>query len=387
MAKRDYYEVLGVAKTASKDELKKAYRKLAMQYHPDRNPGDNEAESKFKEAAEAYEVLSDDQKKATYDRFGHAGLSGAAGGGYQGSADFNDIFSRFNDIFGDSNFEFFGGSAGGGRRRRRQGQRGSDIRIKLALTLDQIATGTEKKIKLNRFTACNTCAGTGAENGSSFSTCPTCQGAGEIRQQAGGGFFQQIVVSTCPTCQGEGRIVARPCHVCEGRGRSEQEDLVSVKIPAGVSEGMNLSVRGKGHAGVRGGDAGDLIIQIEEKPHELFERDGDNLIHELFISFPDAALGSKVEVPTLNGKVRIEIEPGTQPGKVFRLKGKGLPNINGYGAGNMLVHVNVWTPENLSSEERKILNKLRESGNFHPNPTREQRGFISKLREFFGGNS
>jgi molecular chaperone DnaJ len=378
MAKRDYYDVLGVAKSASKDDIKKAYRKLAMKYHPDQNPGDKEAEAKFKEAAEAYEVLNDEQKRAQYDRFGHAGVNSGAGQGFQG---YEDIFSRFNDIFGSPDFDPF---SRGGRRTQRRGQRGTDIRIKLALTLEQIATGTEKKIKLSRYVGCETCGGTGAENGTSFSTCPTCRGTGELRQQAGGGFFQQIVVTTCPTCQGEGRIIARSCQTCEGQGRLEKEDLVSIKVPAGVQEGMNLSVRGKGHAGLRGGEPGDLIIQIEEKASETFERDGDNLIYELFVSFPDAALGAKAEVPTLDGKVRIDIEPGTQPGKVFRIKGKGLPNINGYGRGNLLVHVNVWTPESLSSEERKLLARLRESPNFSPNPSREQRSFLSRLREFFG---
>ncbi|MCB0852019.1 MAG: molecular chaperone DnaJ, partial [Bacteroidetes bacterium] len=272
---------------------------------------------------------------------------------------------------------------GGGRRRRSRGQRGGDIRIKLSLTLDQIAKGTEKKIRLNRQMACNDCSGTGADKGTSFTTCPTCQGSGEIRQQAGGGFFQQIVVSTCPTCQGEGRIVSKSCQTCEGRGRNTEEDIVSVKIPAGVMEGMSLSVRGKGNAGLRGGPAGDLIIQIEEKPSELFERDGDNLIHELFISFPDAAMGTQTEVPTLDGQVRIKIPPGTQAGKVVRLKGKGLPNINGYGTGNLLIHINVWTPQSLTPEERKILTKLRDADNFTPNPTQEQKGLFSKIREFF----
>lgn len=380
MAKRDYYEVLGVAKTATKDELKKAYRKKAMQFHPDKNPGDAEAEEKFKEAAEAYEILGDEQKRQTYDRFGHAGLGGAASG-YQ-SRGFEDIFSQFSDIFGDGAFgDIFSG--GGGRRRRRRGQRGADIRIKLALTLEEIASGVEKKIKLQRQLTCETCTGTGAENGTSFTTCPTCQGSGEIRQQAGGGFFQQIVVSTCPTCQGEGRIITRSCQTCSGKGRTPKEDIVSLNIPAGVQEGMTLSMRGNGNAGLRGGSPGDLIIQIEEKAHELFERDGDNLIHELFISFPDAALGTQVEVPTLTGKVRIKLGAGTQAGKVVRIKGKGLPNINGYGSGNLLVHVNVWTPENLSSEERKLLTKLREAPNFQPNPSQEQKGLFSKIREFF----
>lgn len=376
MAKKDYYEVLGVSKGASKDEMKKAYRKLAQKYHPDINPEES-AEEKFKEAAEAYEVLSDDQKRSQYDRFGHAGVSGA-GGGYsaQGFEDiFGDIFggnSPFGDIFG-----------GGGRSRRRRGQKGSDIRIKLTLTLEQIAQGVEKKLKLNRYNACGSCEGTGADQGSAFNVCPTCQGAGEIRQQAGGGFFQQIVVSTCPTCQGDGKIVTKACKTCEGKARIQEEAVVTVKIPAGVQEGMSLSVRGKGNAGLKGGSPGDLIVQILEKPHEHFERDGDNLLHELFVSFPDAALGTQVEVPTLDGKVRIKIHPGTQAGKVVSLRGKGLPNINNYGMGNLLVHLNVWTPQNLSSEEKKLIQKLAKSDNFTPKPTAEQKGLFAKIREFF----
>ncbi|MEL6845640.1 MAG: DnaJ C-terminal domain-containing protein, partial [Bacteroidota bacterium] len=265
-----------------------------------------------------------------------------------------------------------------------RGQRGADISIRMGLTLEEVYTGVEKKIKLNRKVTCTHCAGTGAENGTSFTTCPTCNGSGEIRQQAGGGFFQQIVVSTCPTCQGEGKIISKPCNYCEGSGRLDEEDTVSIKIPAGVQEGMNLSVRGRGNAGLRGGSPGDLIIQIEEKPHDHFERDGNNLIHELFISFPDAALGTQTEVPTLDGKVRVKLPAGTQAGKVVRLRGKGLPSINANAFGNMLVHVNVWTPQTLSEKERKTLEQMRESEHFQPNPSREQRGFFSKIREFFG---
>jgi molecular chaperone DnaJ len=380
MAKRDYYEVLGVAKNASPDELKKAFRKLAVQYHPDKNPGNAEAEAKFKELAEAYEVLSDPQKRERYDRFGHAGVGGAASGGY-GGASMEDLFSQFGDIFGsDSPFDsFFGG--GGGRRRR--AQRGPDIRIRMELTLEQIAQGVEKTLKYTRQMACEACSGTGAEQGSAYSTCPTCNGRGEIRQQAGGGFFQQIVVTACPTCQGEGKIIARSCKVCEGKGRVEKEDIVQVRIPAGIQEGMDLKMEYKGHVGLRGGPAGNLLIQIIEKPHELFERKGDDLIHDLFISFPDAALGAKVEVPTLGGKLRIPIEPGMQPGKVVRLKGKGLPNIYGYGNGDLLVHINVWTPERLSSEERRILEHFRDSDNFTPSATREQKNFFAKVRDLF----
>lgn len=377
MAKRDYYEVLGVAKNASKEELKKAYRKLALQYHPDKNPDNKQAEDKFKEAAEAYEVLSDDQKKALYDRYGHAGLNQGA---YQqrSQQSYDDIFSQFGDIFGS---EFFGG--GGRGRRRHPGQRGSDLRITIKLSLEDIASGVEKRIKLNRFVTCDVCSGSGAEDASSFQTCPTCSGTGEIRQQAGGGFFQQVVVSTCPTCQGEGRIITRNCRKCAGKGRVEKEEEVAFTVPAGVAEGMTLNVRGRGHAGLRGGPAGDLMVQIQEQPSEDFERDGDNLIHELFISFPDAVLGVTAEVPTLAGKAKFKIAPGTHPGKVMRLKGKGLPNINGYGPGDLLVHINVWTPQNLTSDERATLEKLRNSRNFTPNPTRAERSFFSRMREFF----
>lgn len=380
MAQRDYYEVLGVSKNATKDELKKAYRKMALKYHPDKNPDDNDAEEKFKEAASAYEVLSDDDKRARYDRFGHAGVSGAAGGGAQG---FEDIFSRFGDIFGSEGSPFDSFFGGGGRTRRRRGQRGSDLRINIKLSLEEVANGVEKKLKINRFIGCETCDSTGSDQGTAFHTCPTCNGMGEVRQQAGGGFFQQIVVTTCPTCQGEGRIISKTCDTCDGQGRNRIEDVVTVKIPAGVQEGMSLSVRGKGNAGLRGGSPGDLLIQIEEKESDLFERDGDNLIHELFISFPDAAMGRSIEVPTLNGQARFKISPGTQAGKVVRLRGKGLPNINGYGTGDLLVHINVWTPQNLSSEEKKMLNKMNASPNFKPAPTREERGFFAKMREFF----
>lgn len=380
MAKRDYYEVLGVAKGAPKDEVKKAYRKLAMQYHPDKNPGDKAAEEKFKEASEAYEVLSDDQKRNSYDRFGHAAVGSNGGGQYQ---DINDIFSRFSEIFGDSAFEGFFAGGGRGGRRRRTGQPGSDLRIKLKLSLEEIATGVEKKIKLRRFATCNTCSGSGAADSQSFHTCPTCQGAGEVRQQVGGGFFTQIVVSACPTCHGEGRVITKGCKTCGGEGRQESDDTVTVKIPAGVQNNMQLSLRGQGNAGKRGGESGDLLILIEEEPHEHLVRESDNVIHELFINFPDAALGTNVEVPTLGGKARFKVEPGTQSGKIVRLKGKGLPNINGYGVGDQLVHINVWTPRNLSGEERTLLEKLRLSKNFTPNPGKEDKGFFEKMREFF----
>jgi len=381
MAKRDFYEVLGVAKNASKDEIKKAYRKLAMKYHPDRNPDDKAAEEKFKEAAEAYEVLGDPDKRTRYDRFGHAGVGGASGGG--GFSDISDIFSQFGDIFGDNSpfGDIFGG--GGGGRRRRRGHRGSDLRISMKMSLEEVAKGVEKKLKLKRYIPCDSCSGTGAENATAFTTCPTCQGSGEIRRQAGGGFFQQVIVSACPTCQGEGRIISRSCKKCEGTGRNLKEDVISIRIPAGVQEGMTLSLKGKGNAGLRGGTPGNLIIQVEEKPSDVFERDGDNLIYQLFISFPDAALGTMIEVPTLAGKVSFKIPAGTQSGKVVRLKHKGLPNINGYGTGHLLVHINVWTPKTLSPEEREIMKKLKNSKNFNPKPTKQEKSFFAKMRDIF----
>ena len=381
MAKRDYYEVLGVGKDADQGAIKKAYRKMAMKYHPDKNPGDAAAEEKFKEAAEAYDVLSNEEKKARYDRYGHAGLGGG-GGGYS-SVNMEDIFSRFSDIFGGGGSPFDSFFSGGGGRRRSRGQRGSDLRVKVKLDLEEVYKGVEKKIKIRRMISCEVCSGSGAENPNDFQTCGTCNGTGEIRRQAGGGFFQQIVVTACPTCQGEGRTLTKACKNCSGEGRMESSEVVEIPIPAGISQGMQLTMRGYGHAGRRGGSSGDLQILIEEKPHEFFSRDGDNVIYELFISFPDAALGRSVEVPTLGGKTRFKISPGTQSGKVFRLKGKGLPNINGYGSGDQLIQVMVWVPKNLSSKERSQLEAMRESDNFQPNPSGSEKGFFSRLRDMF----
>ncbi|MCE3007565.1 MAG: molecular chaperone DnaJ [Bacteroidetes bacterium] len=382
MTRRDYYEVLGVARTAQGDEIKRAYRRLAIQYHPDKNPGNKEAEEKFKEASQAYEVLSDANKKARYDQYGHAGVNeqGSAGG----AADFSDIFNRFSDIFEGTGFEGFFGGNRSGRGRRRQGQRGSDLRIKLRLSLEEIAKGVEKKIKIRRHVGCPTCTGTGAYDNGSFQTCSTCSGVGEVRQQVGGGFFSQIVVSACPACGGEGKIITKACMNCAGEGRIEREDSLTVKIPAGVSDGMQLSMRGQGNVGKRGGEAGDLLVQFEEIPHETLVRDGENVIYDLYLNFADAALGTSVEVPTLDGKARFRVEAGTQSGEIKRLKGKGIPNINGYGAGDQLVHINVWTPRSLSSEERKLLDKLRQSENFVPNPGKQEKGFFAKMKEFFG---
>lgn len=382
MSKRDYYEVLGVSKTAGKDELKKAYRKLAMKYHPDKNPDDKDAEEKFKEAAEAYGVLNDDDQRARYDRFGHAGLGGAAGGGGFGGFSAEDIF---NEFFGGGNpFESFFGGGGGRQRRRRQGTRGQDLRVRVKVSLEDVYNGVEKKIKLKRYCTCGTCKGSGAELGGGYSTCTRCNGTGEIRRQASGGFFQQIMVSACPTCNGEGRIVSNPCGTCNGEGRELKEEVETIKIPAGISEGLQISMRGSGHAGQRGGPAGDMIVLIEEEPHEQFERDGDNLIHELYVSFPDATLGTAVEVPTLTSKVRFSIPPGTQSGKLVKIREKGLPNLNRPSRkGDLLVHVNVWTPKTLTSEEKKMMEKLRKSDNFQPNPGKEERSFFQRVKEFF----
>lgn len=385
MAKRDYYDVLGVAKAAPPDEIKRAYRKLAMQYHPDKNPGDKTAEDKFKEASEAYEVLSDEKKRAQYDRFGHAGVgtSAASGGGAAGFTDLNDIFSRFGDIFSDGGFDSFFSGSGRGRRGRQRGQPGGDMRIRMKLTLEEIATGVEKKVTLKRHATCGTCQGSGAADGEGFQTCGTCQGVGEVRQQVGGGFFTQIVVTQCPTCNGEGKVITRACPTCQGEGRMEQQDNIALKIPAGVGADMQLSLRGQGNAGKRGGPSGDLLVLIEEIPHEHLVRDGEHVIYELHLNFADAALGASVEVPTLSGKARFKVDPGTQAGRIVRLKGKGIPSLNGYGVGDMLVHINVWTPQQLTAEERATLERLRQSKNFVPNPPKNEKGFFERMREFF----
>ena len=383
MAKRDYYEVLGVSKTASDDEIKKAYRKLAIKYHPDKNPGDKQAEESFKEAAEAYEVLSNQQKRQQYDRFGHAGMSGAAGGGgaYGGGMNMEDIFSQFGDIFGDGSpfGNMFGGGGGGGRRVRK----GSDLRIKLKLNLEEVANGVEKKIKVKRHVTCKACTGNGAKNGTEVQGCQTCGGSGQVRRVQQTMLGQMVTTSTCPTCNGEGKMIKTRCEVCFGEGRVLEEEIIPIKIPAGVAEGMQLSMGGKGNVPPRGGVAGDLLIVIEEEPHEILHRDGNNVIYELYLNFADAALGTSVEVPTIGGKARISVEAGTQGGKILRLKGKGIKEINGYGTGDQLIHVNIWTPKTLSKEETDILEKLKNSPNFAPKPSKGEKSFFEKMKDFF----
>jgi molecular chaperone DnaJ len=385
MAKRDYYEVLGVDRNADATAIKKAYRKLAIQYHPDKNPDDKEAEEKFKEAAEAYEVLSDPDKKARYDRFGHAGVNAQGGGGFRGEGmTMEDIFSQFGDIFGDSNFgDFFGrGRAGGGQTRSR-GQRGTNLRIKVALTLEEIASGVTKKIKVKKQTTCKVCNGSGAKDSSSVKTCTTCNGSGYVRQVRSTFLGQMQTTSHCPTCNGSGQVVTANCKNCKGDGRVYGEDTIELEIPAGVEEGMQLSVRGKGNAGLKGGPAGDLIINVEEKPHEFLQRDGQNIIYEMYLNFADAALGTSKEVPTLGGKVKIKVPAGTQSGKIFRLKDKGLPAIQAYGKGDQLIHVNVWTPKKLDNEERQLLEQLRNMPNFQPQPGKSEKTFYEKMRDYF----
>lgn len=385
MSKRDYYDILGVSKSASKDEIKKAYRKVALQYHPDRNPDDKEAEDKFKEAAEAYEVLSDDDKRARYDRFGHAGMGGA-GGGFRGqSMNMEDIFSQFGDIFGEGNpFESFFGGGGRTRRRTGTGTPGSNLRVRVKLTLDEIASGVQKKIKVKKHITCDSCSGTGARDSGSFQTCNTCNGNGVVRKISNTILGQMQTTTTCPTCHGEGRVVTAKCSKCRGEGRVYGEEVITMDIPAGVSEGVQLSMSGRGNAGLRGGMPGDLLINIEEVPHPELKRDGDNVIYDLFLNIADAALGTQIDVPTIGGKAKIKIPKGTQSGKLFRLQGKGLPSLNGYGRGDQLIDVNVYTPTSLNAEETAILEKLRNSENFDPNNKKNRgKGFFDKMKDYF----
>lgn len=374
--KRDYYEVLGVSKNATKDELKKAYRKLAIKYHPDKNPGDKAAEEKFKEAAEAYDVLSDDAKRQRYDRYGHAGVGGASGGGF---SDVNDIFSHFGDIFGDF---FGGGSFGGfgGGGRSRMVRKGANLRVKVKLNLLEIVTGVEKKIKIKKKVACTACNGTGAASSNDVQTCPDCKGNGSVYRTSNTmfGMMQQEV--QCSRCGGDGKLITHKCPVCSGEGIVDAEETVTVKIPAGVAEGMQLTMRGQGSAPRHGGVNGDLYVLITEEEQNDFERDGNDLIYDLEVSFPDAVLGSTVEVPTVEGKVKIKIDEGTQPGKIFRLRGKGVPDVNGYGRGDLLVHVNVFVPKNLSKDDKKLVEKMQESESFKP---KTKTGFFDRMKDFF----
>jgi molecular chaperone DnaJ len=382
MAKRDFYEILEVQKNASDEEIKKAYRQKALKYHPDRNPGDKASEDKFKEAAEAYEVLSDSEKRRRYDQFGHAGVGGAAsGGGFGGGMSMDDIFSNFGDIFGSA---FGGGFSGfGNQGRGRRVPRGTNLRVKVSLSLEEISTGVRKKLKVNKYVKCDTCHGSGAKAGSGNTTCSTCRGNGQVTQFTNTFLGRMQTTSTCPTCSGEGQIVKDKCNVCYGDGIVKGEEIIEIDIPAGVADGMTLSVNGKGNAGPKSGVPGDLHVLIEEVPHQFLQRDGMHLLYEHHISFSEAALGTSIEIPTLEGKARVKIEPGTQPGKILRLKSKGLPEVNGYGRGDLMVSVNVWVPKNVSREEKEMLEKLALSHNFMPNPSKREKSFFDRMREFF----
>lgn len=379
MAKKDYYDVLGIGRNASKDEIKKAYRKLAMQYHPDRNPGDKSAEEKFKEAAEAYEILSHDEKKARYDRFGHEGVRGS-GFGSEGFSNINDIFSHFSDIFGGSSiFDDFFGSGRTGSRRKGAGSPGSDLRVSLKLTLEEIATGVSKKLKIKKYVRCSDCNGTGAQSGTSLKTCPVCNGSGEMRSVSRSVFGQFVNITTCNNCGGEGTVIETPCRKCMGDSRVMEETTVKFEVPAGVQEGNYMTLRGEGNVGKRGGQAGDLLVVFHEEKHKHFLRDGDDIIYPLSISFPAAALGIEVEVPTLTGKAILKVEPGTSPGKILKMTGKGIRHLNSSGTGDQLVQINIYMPKKLSAKEKQLLKELEEMPNFKMTSEGDEKTFFEKF--------
>ena len=383
MAKRDYYEVLGVTKNASDDEIKKAYKKMAIKYHPDRNPGDKEAEEKFKEAAEAYDVLRDPQKRARYDQFGPEGVNGAGGFGGQ-SMNMDDVFSMFGDIFGGHGFGGFGGGFGGGGRARKPQFRGGDLRLKVRLNLQEIATGVTKKFKVKKKVTCTHCHGSGAEGAGATEQCPTCHGSGYVVKTQQSIFGMMQTQSVCPTCGGEGTVIKNKCKACGGEGVVNGEEVIEVKIPAGVADGMVVNVPGKGHAARRGGVPGDIQVYIEEEPSNELLREDNNLIYNLLLDVPTAALGGSAEIPTIDGKVKIKIDPGTQPGKVVRLRGKGLPAVQGYGygVGDLIVNISVYIPETLSKDEKKAMEAMQKSDNFAPNPSIKEKIF-RKFKSYF----
>ena len=385
MAKRDYYEVLGVDKNATADDIKRAYRKLAVKYHPDKNPGNKEAEEKFKEAAEAYSVLSDSDKKMKYDQFGHAGVDGAGPDFSGGFGNLNDIL---NDLFGGAfggglgGFSGFGGGFGGGQRRERV-YKGRDIRVRVKLTLEEIAKGVEKEISIEKNVPCPDCGGRGARNSSDVKTCPACNGTGQVQRVVNSFLGQTVTYSTCQQCGGEGKIISNPCHTCNGTGLVRQRETIKVKIPAGVEAGMQMTVQGEGHAAKNNGINGDLLVVIEEQEHPDFRREGSNLLYTKVISIVDAMLGCEVEIPCLDGKYKVKVEPGTQSGTVVRLRGKGLPSVNSYGTGDLYVKIAVWIPKKLTKDEKALFESMRHNDSIVPNPTKEDKSFFEKLKDLF----
>jgi len=383
MGKRDYYEILGVSKDAPQDEIKKAYRQQALKNHPDKNPGDSAAEERFKEAAEAYEVLSDGQKRQKYDQFGHAAFeNGGAGGFHGGGMTMEDIFSQFGDIFGG--FGGFGGFSGFGGGSRGGGvTKGSNLRVKVNLNLQDIANGVEKKIKVKKYMACDSCSGSGAKNGTAKNTCSTCHGSGQVTRVTNTFLGQMQTASACPSCHGEGTSITQKCESCYGEGIVKKEEVIKINIPAGVAEGMQVKMSGKGNAPRRGGVDGDLLVIIHEDKNSELTRDGSDLLYNLHLSIPQATLGATVEIPTVEGRAKIKIDAGTQPGRILRLRGKGVPEVNGYGRGDLLVQINVWIPKTLDKEERKIFEKMEQSDTFTPQPDKSDSGFFNRMKNFF----